>query len=63
MPRSTIDPSSSRNRSTRLSRRELLAGAGAGAAALVLEPAASAADAATRDHHRLYAHHRRQCRC
>ncbi len=36
MPRSTIDPSSSRNRSTRLSRRELLAGAGAGAAALVL---------------------------
>jgi 5-methylthioadenosine/S-adenosylhomocysteine deaminase len=40
MPRSTIDsssPSSSRNRSPRLSRRELLAGAGAGAAALVLE--------------------------
>jgi 5-methylthioadenosine/S-adenosylhomocysteine deaminase len=40
MPRSPIDPvspSSSGRRSVRLSRRELLAGAGAGAAALVLE--------------------------
>jgi hypothetical protein len=52
MPRSPIDPvspsSSGRRRSVRLSRRELLAGAGAGAAALVLEQSGLRAQATPR---------------
>ncbi|HEY2907279.1 MAG TPA: hypothetical protein VGJ29_15360, partial [Vicinamibacterales bacterium] len=48
MRRSTIDFSSPRNRSAHLSRRELLAGAGAGAAALVLEQSGLRAQAPPR---------------
>jgi 5-methylthioadenosine/S-adenosylhomocysteine deaminase len=56
MPRSTIDPSWSRSRSTRLSRRELLAGAGAGAAALVLEQSGLGAQARSAGRATVFSH-------
>ena len=67
MPKSTIHRSPSPSHSSRgpvdLSRRELLAGAGAGAAALLLEQSGVQAQATPRTDRRLRSYNRRHRRC